>query len=103
MRRFIEGVDIKRQIFLSLFGTWIKPLRIQLPCSQTLYFPFKVCRARVIEYKPQGIYCVQRKGVVVGEGENRRHVLYFSFARSFRSPMFLKRTKTTIKQRLFTG
>ena len=25
-------------------------------CSQTLYFLFKVRRARVIEYKPQAIY-----------------------------------------------
>ena len=27
-----------------------------LACSQTLYFLFKVLRARVIKYKPQGIY-----------------------------------------------
>ena len=30
MRRFMEDVDILRQIFLSLFEHWIKPLKIQL-------------------------------------------------------------------------
>ena len=28
----------------------------EIACSQTLYFLFKVSRARVIKYKPQGIY-----------------------------------------------
>ena len=32
-----------------------------LACSQTLYFLFKVRRARVIKYKPQGIYDVFEK------------------------------------------
>ena len=32
-----------------------------LACSQTLYFLFKVRRARVIKYKPQGIYYVFEK------------------------------------------
>ena len=31
-------------------------LHISSACSQTLYFLFKVRRARVIKYKPQGIY-----------------------------------------------
>ena len=29
---------------------------VTVACSQTLYFLFKVRRARVIKYKPQGIY-----------------------------------------------
>ena len=32
-----------------------------LACSQSLYFLFKVRRARVIKYKPQGIYDVFEK------------------------------------------
>ena len=47
-----------------------------LACSQTLYFLFKILRARVIKYKPQarGFIDCQRKGVVVGEEENRQSV-----------------------------
>ena len=45
----------------------------EIACSQTLYSLFKVRRARVIKYKPQGIIDRQRKGVGVGgEEENRR-------------------------------
>ena len=29
---------------------------LKIACSQTLYFLFKVCRAWVIKYKPQGIF-----------------------------------------------
>ena len=34
----------------------------KIACSQTLYFLFKVRRARVIKYKPQGIYCPPVQG-----------------------------------------
>ena len=66
-------------------------------CSQTLYFLFKVHRARVIKYKPQGSYWPPAQG---GGGVERRKC-YFSFSRARRC--FLKRTKRRIKQRLFTG
>ena len=74
-------------------------------CSQTLYFLFKVRRARVIKNKKQGRFIDrQRKGVGVGEEENRRS-LFFVLARAPRSSMFSKRTKskkkTTSKNRLF--
>ena len=55
----------------------------------------------------------QRKRVVVGEEENRRFFFFFlelrafcralALGRSFRSPMFSKKTKRKIKQRLCTG
>ena len=55
----------------------------------------------------------QRKRVVVGEEENRRFLFFFlelrafcralALGRSFRSPMFSKKTKRKIKQRLCTG
>jgi len=48
-------------------------------CSQTLYFLFKVRQARVIKYKPQGIYWLLAQG---GSGGGRKIVLYFSFSRS---------------------
>jgi len=54
-------------------------------CSQTLYFFFKVHRARVIKYKPQG----QRKGVVVGEEE--RSLVFFLALRARSRAMFLKK------------
>jgi len=41
----------------------------KVTCSQTLYFLFKVRRARVIKYKPQGIYWPQVQG---GSGGGRR-------------------------------
>ena len=75
-------------------------------CSQTLYFLFKVRRARVIKNKKQGRFIDrQRKGVGVGEEENRRS-LFFVLARAPCSPMFSKRTKskkkkTASKNRLF--
>ena len=40
-----------------------------LACSQTLYFLFKILRARVIKYKPQGIYWLPAQG---GSGGGRR-------------------------------
>ena len=61
-------------VYLTLFCYWflIKFLKRYLlsgfiasnylACSQTLYFLFKVRRARVIKYKPQGIYaCSHRR------------------------------------------
>ena len=89
-----------------------------LASSQTLYFLFKVRRACVIKNKNRGGFIErQRKRVGVREEENRRFemgeglnkplfpqrclgVLYFSFSRS---PMFSKRTKRKINQRLCTG
>ena len=67
-------------------------------CSQTLYFLFKVRRARVIKNKKQGGFIDrQRKGVGVGEEENRRS-LFFVLAGPPRSPMFSKRTKSKKKR-----
>ena len=45
-------------------------------CSQTLYFLFKVRRARVIEYKPQAIYWPPAQG---GSGGGRRNIIIISF------------------------
>ena len=67
-----------------------------LACSQTLYFLFKVRRARVIKFKPEGIYWPPAQGGS-GGGSSRALALLAS------SPMFLKRTKTKIKQCLCTG
>ena len=46
-----------------------------ITCSETLYFLSKVfSRKRMIKYKTQGIYIIdrQRKGGVLGKEENRR-------------------------------
>ena len=69
-------------------------------CSQTLYFLFKVRRARVIKNKKQGGFIDQRKGLGVGEEENRRS-LFFVLARALRSPMFKKRTKSKKKSNVW--
>ena len=69
-------------------------------CSQTLYFLFKVRRARVIKNKKQGGFIDQRKGLGVGEEENRRS-LFFVLARALRSPMFKKRTKSKKKNNVW--
>ena len=45
-------------------------------CSQTLYFLFKVRRARVIEYKPQAIYWPPVQG---GSGGGRRIIVIIIF------------------------
>ena len=48
-------------------------------CSQTLYFLFKVHRARVIKNKHRGGFADrQRKGLGLG----KEKILYFSFSRS---------------------
>ena len=53
--------------------------RFVLACSQTLYFLFKVRRARVIKNKNRGGFTDrQRKGLGVG----KEKILYFSFSRS---------------------
>ena len=53
--------------------------RFVLACSQTLYFLFKVRRARVIKNKNRGGFADrQQKGLGVGKEKN----LYFSFLRS---------------------
>ena len=89
------------------------PFLLAVACSQTLYFLFKVRRARVIKYKPRvnrGRFIdLQRKGVGGRGGGRRKWTLFFFLALCARSralassPMFLKRTKRKIKQRLFTG
>ena len=77
--------------------------RFVLACSQTLYFLFKVRRARVIKNKNRGGFTDrQRKGFGVGEGENSLFFFLALRARS-RQPMFSKRTKRIIKQRLCSG
>ena len=48
--------------------------------SQTLYFVFKVPRARVIKYRPRGFIDRQRNGVMVGEEENRRYLFLGSLS-----------------------
>ena len=49
-----EGIDlISKTTTLQVHHAF---LYISSACSQTLYFLFKVRRARVIKYKPQGIY-----------------------------------------------
>ena len=54
-------------------------LRFVLPCSQTLYFLFKVHRARVIKNKNRGEFANrQRKGLGVG----KEKIPYFSFSHS---------------------
>ena len=78
--------------------------RFVLVCSQTLYFLLKVRRARLIKNKNhRGFTDRQRKGLGVG----KEKILYFSFLRSAlvldRWPMFSKRTKRKIKQRLCKG
>ena len=53
--------------------------RFVLACSQTLYFLFKVHRARVIKNKNRGRFADrQRKGLGVG----KEKILYISFSRS---------------------
>ena len=62
-----------------------------LACSQSLYFLFKVRRARVIKYKPRGIYWPPAQR---GRGGGRNSLS--------RTPMFSKKTKRKLKQRLCT-
>jgi len=53
--------------------------RFVLACSQTLYFLFKVRRARVIKNKNRGGFTDrQRRGL----GLEKEKILYFSFLRS---------------------
>ena len=69
-------------------------------CSQTLYFFFKVHQARVIKYRPQGIYWLPTQE---GSGGGRRTFFSFlsrpprSFSRAHSHAMFLKKTKRKIK------
>ena len=62
---------------------WV-PHEHAVACSQTLYFLFKVRRARVIKYKPREIYWPPAQGGMGGE-KKKIDVLYFSFSRSLRS------------------
>ena len=63
-----------------------------------LFFPFKVRRAWVITYKPQGIYWPPAQG-----GSVALRARFRALALLVSSPMFSKRTKRKIKQRLCTG
>ena len=98
-RFFISFADV---CFLNLLALNLTDVCKKLACSQTLYFLFKVRRARVIKNKPRGID-QQRREVVVGEEEN------FSFSRSalvlVRSlaDVFEKNEKKKNWQRLCTG
>ena len=57
-----------------------------IACSQTLYFLFKVRRACVIKNRNRGgLIDRQRKGVGVGEEENRRSVDIFGGNRNLLS------------------
>ena len=77
-------------------------IRFVLPCSQTLYFLFKVRRARVIKNKNRwGFSDRQRKGL--GVGKEKILFLFLALRARSRSPMFSKRTKRKIKQSLCTG
>ena len=73
--------------------------RFVLACSQTLYFLFKVRRARVIKNKNRGGFTDrQRKGFGVGEGENS---LFFFLAlrarRCFRKERKEKKNKVFVQ------
>ena len=74
---------------------------------QTLYYLFKVRRARVIKFKPRGFINRQRKKVGVGEEVLSCAPTSLSLARVLaslsRSQMFSKRTKLKIKKRLCTS
>ena len=51
----------------------------RLACSQTLYFLFKIRRARVMKYKSQGIYCTLASLAEVfekNEQENKTTFVY---------------------------
>ena len=77
-----------------------------LACSQTLYFLFKVRRARVIENKPQGIYWPPAQWGS-GGGKEKFFLALRARCRALASLagslMSSKRTKRKIKQRLCTG
>ena len=71
---FFSNNNNNAQIFTSWY--MIKCANTGLPCSQTLYFLFKVRRAR--ETKNRGGFIDrQHKGVGVGEEENGRSVDIF--------------------------
>ena len=79
-------------------------LFLYLACPQTLYFLFKVRRARVIKNKKRGGF-IDRQGVGVGGGVGKIGVFYFSFSRSAFADVFEKnekwKKKTTSGNRLF--
>ena len=72
-------------------------------CSKTLYFLFKVSRTRVIKYKPEGIYWPPAQAGSGGGFLLALRSRSCALASLATSPMFSKRTKTKIKQRLCTG
>ena len=49
---FLKRRNLEFRVLVYVTAVACKPLA----CSQTLYFHFKVRQARVIKYKPQGIY-----------------------------------------------
>ena len=56
--------------------------RSTIACSQTLYFLFRDCPARVWNTNREGFIDRKRKGLVVGKRENRRKSISFFFSRA---------------------
>ena len=66
-----SSTQIKARALVSIIHYCINESASGLACSQTLYFLFKVRRARrVMKYKPQGIYWPPSQ-VGSGEGKER--------------------------------
>ena len=55
-------------------------LYVFLGCSQTLYFLFKVRRARVIKNKNRGAFFIDRQCKGLGIGEEENSSLFFFLA-----------------------
>ena len=64
-----SSTQIKARALVSIIHYCLNEFASGLACSQTLYFLFKVRRARqVMKYKPQGIYWPPTQ---VGSGEGK--------------------------------
>ena len=89
-KTFWRSKNQTKQFYIKLIVLQVHPkIVIILACSQTIYFLFKVRRARVIKNKQGGIYWPPAQG---GWGGGRRK--YFSFSRSaFTRRCFLKQRK----------
>ena len=76
-------------------------LFLYLACPQTLYFLFKVRRARVIKNKKRGGF-IDRQGVGVGGGGENRRFLFFVLAlrvrRCFRKERKVKKKDNVREQ-----
>ena len=70
---------------LQLFRCMVRMVhyeRSTIACSQTLYFLFRDCRARVWNTNRGEFIDRKRKGLVVGKRENRRKSISFFFSRA---------------------